>query len=286
MSAHSIDVSMRDFEQKVLQASRKVPVLVDFWASWCAPCRALKPVLEKLAAEYKGRFILAKVNSDENQALAHEYGVRGIPTVKAFVGGELADEFTGALPEGAVREFIENLLPSPAEPLRRQALAAKARGQLDATRKLLLEAIALDPRHEAARLDLVDLLIDGRHFEDAQRLLDEIADRARDTARMEALAAKLALSVNTPAGVDEAGLGARIASDSTDLEARFELANLLALRKDYRPAMEQLLEIVKRDRKFRDDAGRKTLIQIFNVLGSDDELVRQFRGELAATLNR
>jgi putative thioredoxin len=124
MAANAIDVSVADFDDKVLAASRAVPVVVDFWAPWCQPCRILKPILEKLAAEFGGRFILAKVNSDENQELSMRYGVRGIPAVKAFVNGEPVDEFTGALPEGQVREFIERLIPSPAEPPRAQALEA------------------------------------------------------------------------------------------------------------------------------------------------------------------
>jgi len=285
MSAHAVDVSDKDFQTRVIEASKKVPVLVDFWAPWCGPCRALGPVLEKLAAEYGGRFILAKVNSDENQSLARQYGVRGIPNVKAFANGELADEFTGALPETQVREFIDRLLPSPAEPLRQQALAAKARGETDATRKLLLQAIALDPRHEAARLDLVDLMIDAKDLDDAERLLDEIAERARDALRVDALRARLQLVANSGSGTDRASLERKIAAEPADLEARFELANLLALHQDYGPAMEQLLEIVRRERGFRDDAARKTLINLFNLLGSDNALVREYRSRLAAALN-
>jgi putative thioredoxin len=286
MSVHAIDVSASDFQSKVVEASKKVPVLVDFWAPWCGPCRALGPILEKLAKEYGGRFILAKVNSDDNQSLAMRYGVRGIPNVKAFSGGDLVDEFVGALPESQVREFIDGLLPSPAEPLRREALAAKARGETDATRKLLLQAIGLDPRHEAARLDLIEVMIEANDLEDARRLLDEIADRARDGARVEALKARLELIANSGAGADRATLEARVAADPADLDARFELANLLALHQEYRPAMEQLLEIVRRDRGFRDDAGRKTLIRLFNLLGSDSQLVRDYRSELATALNR
>jgi putative thioredoxin len=284
MSPYAIDVELEDFQTKVIEASRGVPVLVDFWAPWCGPCRALGPVLEKLAREYSGRFILAKVNSDENQQLAMQFGVRGIPNVKAFVNGEMVDEFTGALPEAQVRAFLDNLMPSPAEPLRQEALAAKQRGQLDATRKLLLEAIELDPRHEAARLDLIELMIDAKDVEDAGRLLDEVADRARDTGRVQALRAKLDLVAHSGAGTDAAALRARIAADPGDLEARYQLANQLALARDYRGAMEQLLEIVRRDRKFRDDAGRKMLVSLFS-LASDADLVRQYRGALASALN-
>jgi putative thioredoxin len=286
MSAYCIDVSEANFMQEVIEASRRVPVLVDFWAPWCGPCRSLGPILEKLAAEYQGRFRLAKINSDENQALAGQFGVRGIPNVKAVVDGQIVNEFTGALPESAVREFIDALLPSPAEPLRLEALAARARGEGDATRKLLLQAIHLDPRHEQARLDLIDVLLDAGDLAEAQRLLDEIAASAKDRNRIESLSARLALSQGAAPGADETSLLSRLAADPADLEARLALANLQAVKQDYRAALEQLLEMVRRDRAFQDDTGRKTMLQIFSLLGPDSDLVREYRGKLSAAINR
>jgi len=286
MSAYCIDVSEANFMQEVIEASRRVPVLVDFWAPWCGPCRSLGPILEKLAAEYQGRFRLAKINSDENQALAGQFGVRGIPNVKAVVDGQIVNEFTGALPESAVREFIDALLPSPAEPLRLEALAARARGEGDATRKLLLQAIHLDPRHEQARLDLIDVLLDAGDLTEAQRLLDEIAASAKDRNRIESLSARLALSQGAAPGADETSLLSRLAADPADLEARLALANLQAVKQDYRAALEQLLEMVRRDRAFQDDTGRKTMLQIFSLLGPDSDLVREYRGKLSAAINR
>ncbi|MCL4724496.1 MAG: tetratricopeptide repeat protein [Rhodocyclaceae bacterium] len=286
MTQHAIDVTEANFMQEVIEASRRVPVLVDFWAPWCGPCRSLGPILEKLAAEYQGRFRLAKVNSDENQALAAQFGVRGIPNVKAVVDGQIVNEFTGALPESAVREFIDALLPSPAEPLRQEALAARARGEGDAARKLLLQAIHLDPRHEPARLDLIDVLLDAGDFAEAQRLLDETAEAGKDRDRIDSLAARLALARGAAGGADEAALRARLAADAADLAARLALANLLALKQDYRAALEELLEVVRRDRAFQDDIGRKTMLQIFSLLGGDSDLVRDYRGKLSTALNR
>ena len=286
MTSHAIDVTEHNFMQEVIEASRRVPVLVDFWAPWCGPCRSLGPILEKLAAEYQGRFRLAKVNSDENQALAGQFGVRGIPNVKAVVNGQIVNEFTGALPESAVREFIDALLPSPAEPLRQEALAAHARGETDATRKLLLEAIRLDPKHEQARLDLIGILIDAGDLAEAQRLLDEIMDAGKDRARIDSLAARLALAGNAAGGADEETLRARIAADAGDLAVRLELARMLAAKQDFRGALEELLEIVRRDRSFDDDIGRKTMLQIFSLLGADSDLMREFRGKLSSLLNR
>jgi putative thioredoxin len=287
MPDHAHDVTVADFDDKVIAASRGVPILVDFWADWCQPCKVLKPILEKLAAEYEGRFILAKVNSDENQELAQRYGVRGIPSVKAFVDGELVDEFTGALPEGQVRQFIDGLIPSPAEPLRHEAQAAQSRGDIQAARELLARAIQLDPRNEGAYLDYIELSIETGSLDEAQQLLDALRERARDRSRVDALDARLQLAASS-VGSDPAELRARVDAEPADLEARLHLANAFALAHDYRSAFEQLLEIVRRDRQWNDEAGRKTMLTLFNMLAAQpqlDDLVREYRVALSRTLN-
>lgn len=286
MTANAYDVTVADFTPKVIDASRQVPVIVDFWTEWCQPCRILKPILEKLAAEYGGRFILAKVNSDENQELAQRYGVRGIPAVKAFVDGEMVDEFTGALPEGQIRDFIDLLIPSPAEPLRAQALAAHESGDLEGARQLMGQAINLDPRNDTSYLDYVELSLEAGAIDDAKEVLDAIRDRCRDRTRVEALDALLKLA--TGGSVDTAALRTRIEADPVDLDARLQLANSLAVARDYRAAFEQLLEIVRRDRKWNDEAGRKTMLTLFTLLAGQpqyDDLVREFRVALSRTLN-
>ena len=287
MNPYSYDVGTADFQEKVLAASHRAPVLVDFWAEWCAPCRALKPILEKLAVDYGGRFILAKLNSDQNQELAARLGVRGIPAVKAFVDGKLVDEFTGALPEAQIRDFIDKLLPSPAEPLRVAAQEARARGDAQVAAALLADARELDANNENVQLDLAEIHIDTGQIDTARALLGALNHRARDTARLAALQARLKL-VAAGGGADPTALAARIAANAGDLAARLELAHALALAQDYRPALEQLLEIVRRDRDWQDDAARKTMLDLFTLLGANahfDDLVREFRIRLARTLH-
>ncbi len=283
----SIDAGVDDFQEKVINASFTVPVLVDFWAEWCEPCRALKPVLEKLAVEYGGRFILAKVNSDQNQQLAAHFGVRGIPNVKAFVKGQMVNEFTGAQPEAQIRAFIDSLMPSPAEPLRIAAAEARAKGEADVACSLLLDAELLDPANETVQLDLAEIHIDMNNAGAAQAILDAHEHKAKDTTRVLALQARLKL-VTAGTGADPALLKARIEANAGDFDARLQLANALALAHDYRPALEQLLEIVRRDRKWQDEAARKAMLDIFTLLGTDprhEELLREFRIQLARTLN-
>src|SRR3972149_5666314 len=180
MNPHSFDTGTEAFECDVVQASEKVPVLVDFWAPWCAPCRALKPILEKLAGEYQGRFLLAKVNSDEHPQLSARFGVRGIPNVKAFVDGKLADEFTGALPESGVRAFIDRLIPTPGEKLRRTARVLVTQGDFDEAERQLRSALELEPTNHALRLDLVELLLAKNSHAEADALFAPIPERARD----------------------------------------------------------------------------------------------------------
>jgi len=287
MNPFSFDVGAADFQEKVIDASHRAPVLVDFWAEWCAPCRILKPLLEKLSAEYGGRFLLAKLNSDQNQEVAARYGVRGIPNVKAFVNGQMVDEFTGALPEAQIRAFIDGLLPSPAESLRIAAQEARARGDGDVACSLLADALQLDPANEAAQLDLAEIHLDQHRPDAARPILDVLEHRARDTARHAALQARLKL-VAAGAGADPAALAARIAANSGDLDARLQLAQALALAQEYRPALEQLLEIVRHDRKWQDEAARRTMLDLFTLLDGNpqfDDLVREFRIRLSRTLN-
>ncbi|MEW6120702.1 MAG: co-chaperone YbbN [Pseudomonadota bacterium] len=280
MSQHALDVGLADFNQNVLEESRSRPVVVDFWAPWCGPCKSLKPVLEKLAAEYGGKFLLAKINSDENQELAARYAVRGIPSVKAFIDGEMVDEFSGALPEGEVRAFLDRLIPSPADELRAQAMDARMAGDPSGALQLLAEASRLDPQNLGVRLDAAEIMLDLGETDEAQRLAGSVPDDADPRAAQ----LKARLQFAGAAGEDAAALRARVEADGNDLDARLKLANLLVASGDYEAGMEQLLEIVRRDRAFGDDVGRKTLLSVFNLLGGG-ELVSRYRRLLASALN-
>ena len=283
---HSYEVAGDQFERLVLAASMKVPVVVDFWADWCQPCRILKPILERLAAEYQGRFILAKVDSDANQELARQLGVRGIPAVKAFVGGRLVDEFTGALPEAQVREFLDRLIPSPAEPLRLQAQEARQLGDLPRAAQLLEAASTADSRHEGCRFDAIDVCIDGGDIAGARQRLDALPHTIRDETRLAAVTARLQLA--TSGGGDLATLRRQVEGRPDDLPARLQLADAEALAGNFRPALQHYLEIVRRDRRWQEDAGRRGMLTLFNLLSAQpaqEDLIREFRIALARLLN-
>ncbi|MCD6706235.1 MAG: co-chaperone YbbN [Thiobacillus sp.] len=279
MTEHSLDVGLADFQQAVLEESRHRPVLVDFWAPWCEPCKALKPVLEKLAAEYGGKFLLAKINSDDNQELATRYGVRGIPSVKAFIDGKPVDEFSGALPESEVRAFLDRLVPGPADELRVEAAELRLAGDVSAALQKLADASKIDPSHVGVRLDAAEIMLDLNEADEARRLIAGVADDA--DPRVPQLKARLQFM--GAAGEDEAALAARVAANENDLEARLKLANLLVAAGKYEAGMDQLLEIVRRDRGFGDDIGRKTLLSVFDLLGGG-ELSSRYRRMLASAL--
>jgi putative thioredoxin len=283
MSDFHFDVSMQDFETRVLRASLKTPVLVDFWAEWCAPCKVLKPILEKLAEEYQGRFLLAKVNADENPELSAYFGVRGIPTVVMLVEGQPRDGFTGARSEAEVRAFLDRLVPPPPVDTRAEAAKRAEAGDWQGAYALLQSFLAEHPQDEAALLDAVAALMELGRVEEAERLLGR--EFTQEAERAQAFRSRLSL-MQTAA--DSAPFLEALAHNPDDHAARLKLAQALAGQGRYADALEAALEVVRRDRHFDDAAGQRLLLELFTVIGateSYDDLVRQYRRALSALLN-
>ncbi len=256
-----VDVSDADFESAVLERSLQVPVLLDCWAPWCGPCRALTPVLEKLARAYNGRFVLAKLNTDTSPQVAAALGVRSIPMVTLLIGGRPVDQFMGALPEGQVRQFLDRHLGADVIDGEANEVGSS----------------------EADPLDEAEALIAEGAFDDAQALLDSLPADTR-SARHAQLQAQLKLMASDAPAGDPAALLERIAQNKKDFEARFQLAAILAHRGDFAAAFDQLLEVVLRDKAEQREAARKQLVEWFEVC-PDPQVVSQGRRYLGMYLN-
>jgi putative thioredoxin len=281
MSAFLIEASDQNFETTVIERSKQTPVVVDFWAPWCAPCRTLGPVLERLAQEYDGEFILAKVNVDQNPQLSAALNVSSIPTVLGFRDGQVVAEFVGAVPEAAVRKFLAQVLPSEADALATEGDALRGAGKSGEAEAKFKRALELDARCERALVGLAGILADRDRHAEALALLERVGPGPlrQDAARLAA-----EIRVRQGGGGDETSLRARVTADPADIESRLLLAQVLAAASKHQEALDQYLEIVRRNRQFRDDAARKAMLDIFDLLGPEHELTSRYRSELAKVL--
>ena len=245
-----------NFAQSVIEASATQPVLVDFRAPWCGPCRTLMPMLERIADDYAGRFTLAKVNTDEEQRIAGHFGIRSIPTVMLFHGGQVAEQFVGVQPEQAVRALLDKYL-------------APAKAQAE----------------PPGLADAASTQIDQRDAGAARETISQLEAAKPDHPALGALRARLAFLETAVAEPDVAALRVRLERDPADAAARHALAAHHALAGDYGTALAEWLELMRRDRRFGDEAARRSLLLAFTVLGESDELVSAYRRRMASLLH-
>ena len=282
-SSWILDVNEANFEQEVIERSKSVPVVVDFWAEWCGPCRALGPKLERLVQERNGQVILAKVNTDENQQLAAAFRIEGIPAVKAFRDGQVVLEFVGLLPDPTLREFLDRIVPSEAT---RQIQQAKERETSDPewAESIYRQVMQAGQPADAARTGLARLLIARGEDAEATELLRRIPPGGAEQPEIERLSVILFFKERAREFGDEAALRQRLAAEPDNAAVRYQLGCVLAAAGQYPEALALLLSAAERDKQLGNAKVREAMVKVFTLVGMRSELAEQYRDKLRMVL--
>lgn len=282
------DSTTQDFGADVIEASKEVPIIVDFWAPWCGPCKQLTPVLEKIVNAAAGAVRLVKINVDENQELSQSLRVQSIPAVFGFKNGQPVDGFSGALPESQIKAFIERLAgpigPSPIEEMIEQGEAALAASDLGAAAQIFAEILGADATEPRALAGLARCYLRNGDLERAQQTLDMVPDDAKNHAAVVSVLAELNLSTSAVDAGEVAQLRADLEANPKNHQVRLDLSTALIAAGDQEAGMDELLELIRLDRKWNEEAARKQLLTLFEALGPADPLTLAGRRRLSSIL--
>ncbi len=284
-SPYIYNVTIEDFESLVIKNSYKHPVLVDFWADWCQPCQSLIPVLHKLAEEYQGAFTLAMVNSDEQGELTGHAGVKSLPTAKLFVDGQMVNEFMGALPEAEVRKFLDPYIKTESDQVLNEAIQAFNEGKQQQALEMLNTALANDPQNSKLKINIAKLVANQNDFESAIALINTLADDEKEQPEVKEILTRIKLANQLKDLGDPAELEQRIKDNPDDLDALLQMSTYLNAGGNHEAAIQILMQIMQKDRSFKDGAGQKGLIEIFDMLGGENPLVQTYRRKMFTLLH-
>lgn len=282
--ANVITVTEQNFHQVMAEESRKRLVVVDFWADWCAPCKALMPVLEKLANEYQGQILLAKVNADEQQAIVAQFGVRSLPTVAFIKDGQPVDAFTGAEPESSIRARLDQLLPKPWESLLREADDLKHAGDLESALPLLREAYRMSEGETRIAFALADLYISMSRPSEAEEVLGKLTMTEQTEPQYKELVSRLELLNEASETPEIKELQRQHEDNPDDLNVAYDLAVQYSQVNRYEEALDMLMHILVKDRQFQDGQARKTFLDIVNSIGKGDPIAAKYQRKLFTLL--